>query len=202
MPAPIPDRPVPALRPTLVVHRGFMQAFLAAPRPCCALGLVEERGRPYGLLALRLDAPLPPAVTNAGFRFGHSLLGTAAFEVLHFAFAFSGFRTYNVLVNPNNPLVQTVLTMILDQGAYFFFALTAEGSVITFRADLGQEALAGLRTHRARLAHSRTTDAQYRHAVTTFAQHPDPAGTLLQWVCHETVAYLDLTTDRLALTPM
>jgi hypothetical protein len=121
--------------------------------------------------------------------------------VLHFAFAFYGFKTYNVLVHPNNRLVQTVLTTMLDQGEYFFFALTAEGSVITFRAALGQEALTGLRTPRARLAHSRTTDAQYRHTVTAFAHRPDPAGVLLQWVCHETVDSLDLTRDRLELTP-
>jgi hypothetical protein len=162
---------------------------------------VEERGRPYGLLALRLDAPLPPAGANTGFRFGQSLLGTTGFEVLHFAFAFYDFTTYNVLMNPNNRLVQTVLATLLDQGEYFFFALTAAGGIIACRAKLGQDNLAGFRTHRSRLEQSRTVDGQYRHAVTTLAQHPDTAGTLLQWVCHETVASLDLRTDRLALTP-
>ena len=39
---------------------------------------------------------------NLASYFGHSLLGTAAYEVIHFAFMFYGFVTYNVLINPNN----------------------------------------------------------------------------------------------------
>jgi len=34
------------LLPRLTVNRSFMSAFLAAPPPCFALGLVEERRRP------------------------------------------------------------------------------------------------------------------------------------------------------------
>src|SRR5207249_2999376 len=36
----------------LIVNRLFMQEFLAAETPCCALGMVEERQKPYpiGLL--------------------------------------------------------------------------------------------------------------------------------------------------------
>ena len=60
----------------------------------------------------------------SGFRFGHSLLGTREYEVLHFAFAFYGFEAYNVLVNPNNPLVQTVLTTMVDSRDYFFLSST------------------------------------------------------------------------------
>src|SRR5450631_188172 len=82
-----------------------MGEFLAADAPCFALGMVEERKRRCGFLALRPEEAIPPDVTGAGFSFGHCLFGNAAFEVVQFSFHFYGFKTYNVLVNPNNPIV-------------------------------------------------------------------------------------------------
>ena len=79
------------LLPRLTVNWSFMSAFLAAPPPCFALGLVEERQRPCGFLAMRPDETIPPDSTEAGFRFGHSLVGTARYEVAHFGFEFYGF---------------------------------------------------------------------------------------------------------------
>ena len=55
-------------------------------------------------------------------RFGHSLLGGDTFEVIHFAFEFYEFRTWNLLINPSNPLVQAVQMRILEDEDYFFFA--------------------------------------------------------------------------------
>jgi len=74
-----------------------MSDFVASETPCFALGLVEERKRRCGFMALRLVEPLPPAISDAGFRFGHSLYGNADFETVHFTFQFYGFHTYNVL---------------------------------------------------------------------------------------------------------
>ena len=201
MASPSPDRKVHALLPRLTVNRRFMSEFIAADPPCFALGMVEERQRQYGLLALRPGKIIPPEITNAGFRFGHSLLGTSRYEVIHFAFEFYGFETYNVLVNPNNPLVQTVLTTMVESGDYFFFELNANGSVTTFRSEIGQDNLAGLTANLARIRRSTTTEAQYRKAVAAFEKNPQPAGVMLQWVCQDDVEYLDLTKDRLELTP-
>ena len=189
------------LRPALVVNRLFMQAFLAADPPCLALGMVEEQQRLCGMLALRLDEAIPTAIADRGFEFGHTLFGTTTFVVLHFVVAFPGFQTYNVLINPNNLVVQAVLRTMLDDGDYFFFALQPQGQVTAFRAEIGSDSLAVLRANRARLQASTTTDAQYQQALTSFAAHPEPAGVLLPWVCRETVAALDLTTERLTLTP-
>ena len=66
-------------RSTLTVNRPFIRDFLAAESPCFALGLVEEWRRLDGFLALRPPKAMPPAVTHAGFRFGHGLLGNADF---------------------------------------------------------------------------------------------------------------------------
>ena len=153
------------------------------------------------MLALRLDEAIPAPVADRGFEFGHTLFGTTTFVVLHFVFAFPGFQTYNVLINSNNLVVQAVLRTMLDDGDYFFFALQPQGQVTAFRAELGSDSLAVLRANRIRLQTSTTTDAQYQQALTSFAAHPAPAGILLPWVCRETVAALDLTTDRMTLTP-
>ena len=195
-------RPVPPSRPALMVNRLFMQEFLAAEAPCFALGMVEERQRPCGMLALRLDQEMPAAIADGGFEFGHALFGTTAFVVLHLVFAFPGFQTYHVLINPHNVLVQAVLRTMLDDGDYCLFALGAHGQVTAFRADMGSDSLAVLRANRARLQQSTTTEAQYQRALMSFAAHPDSAGILLPWVCRETLAALDLTTHRMALTPV
>ena len=113
---------------TLSVNHQFMSDFLSAETPCFALGMVEEGKRRCGFLALRPNEVIPPEISDAGFLFDHGLLGNADFEVVHFAFHSYGFKTYNVLVNPNNPLVQTVLTTMVESGAYFFFALELGGA--------------------------------------------------------------------------
>lgn len=189
------------LLPRLTVNRSFISEFLAAPAPCFALGMVEERGRACGFLAVRPDEVIPHDSTDAGFRFGHSLIGTAHFEVVHFAFEFYGFKTYNVLVNPNNTLVRAVLTTMVESGDYFFFALDASGDVTVFRSAIGEADVAGLTTTLPRLERSTTTESEYQRAVTAFETNPHPPGELLRWVCRETSAALDLTTDRLDLTP-
>jgi hypothetical protein len=164
--------------------------------------MVEERQQLCGMLALRLDEALPAAIADRGCEGGHALFGNATVTVLHVVFAFLGFQTYNALINPHNPLVQAVLRTMLDDGDYFFFALTPQGQVTAFRADIGSAGLAVLRANRARLQSSTTTEDQYQQALTSFAAHPDPAGILLQWVCRETVAAVDLTTHRMVVTPV
>jgi hypothetical protein len=187
--------------PTLTVNRSFMQAFIHAETPCCALGLVEESGRTCGLLALRPDREIPAGVTDGGFNFGHSLLGTAAYEVIHFAFEFYGFVTYNVLINPNNALVQAVLERMIKDEDFFFFSLEASGRVTAFRAAIGQETLSGIKANRSRIRQSTTTEMEYRQVVSAFVARPESEGILLHWVCRDTLEFLDLTHDRLTLNP-
>ena len=129
----------------LSINRQFMSDFLSAATPCFALGMLEERKRSCGFLALRPNEVITPEISDAGFLFGHSLIGNADFEVVHFAFHFYGFKTYNVLVNPNNPLVRTVLTSMVKTKDYFFFALDSQGGVTLFRSECGEANLVGLK---------------------------------------------------------
>ena len=188
--------------PALTVNRSFLYEFMDAETPCAALGLVEESRRQSGLVALHLDEDVPSEVTARGVRFGHSLLGGDSFEVIHFAFEFYGFRTWNLLINPNNPLVQAVLTRMLEDADYFFFALSADGRATTFRSQVGQDLLLYVKANLPRLEASTTTETQYDLACLSFARNPRPPGALLNWACRDKTEYLDLSMDRLELNPV
>ena len=195
-------RSVPPALPTLTVNRSFMHAFLAAERPCCALGLVDVQHQPCGFLALRPDPAIPLEVSAIGVNFGHRLYGNRQFEVVHFSFEFYGYQTYHVLINPNNGISQRVLQAMLESGDYFFFALDEQsGGATAFRAGMEPDSLLNLKTDWERIQASTTTAQQYRQAISAFTQNADPPGVLLNWVCWEDSHYLDLSRDRLDLTP-
>src|ERR1700730_6577198 len=101
--------------PKLTVNGQFMRDFMAEESPCFALGLVEERKKPCGFLALRPAEVIPPEISGLGFNFGHALLGTTEFEVIQFVFHFYGFGTYNMLLNPNNHIVKKVLMRMVER---------------------------------------------------------------------------------------
>ncbi|NJL51212.1 MAG: hypothetical protein HC930_01520 [Hydrococcus sp. SU_1_0] len=188
--------------PELIVNRSFMVEFVTADAPCFAMGLVEERGREYGFLTFRPNHSIPAKISEGGFGFGHTLLGNDNFEVIHFAFEFYGFETYNVLINPNNPIVQKILSIMLAHEDYFFFALNADNSSATaFRAEIEQDTLTYLRVNQSRLQNSQTTEKQYQKAVLEFAENPYPEGLLLNWVCRNNMKYLDLGVDKMVLSP-
>ena len=187
--------------PRLTVNRHFMSEFVAAEPPCVALGLAEEEADECALVALRLDRAIPRKVSAAGFRFGHSLLGARTWEVVHFAFEFYGFATYNVLINPNTRVARSVLNTMVETGDYFFLALDSDRSATAFRSEIGSDNLAGLKANMSRIQGSTTTEAQYRLAVAQFGRRPEPPGQLLTWVCRDIGGSLDRAEDRLVLSP-
>ena len=187
------------LLPRLTVNERFINELISAQAPCFGLGLVEERKQECGFLALRLNKSIPKTFTNIVFRFGHSLFENAEFEVVHFAFEIYGFETYNVLLNPNNPVIKTVLAKMVETGDYFLYAIFPNERVTAFRSEIGQETLSRLKTNLQRIQNSRITETQYQKAVSMFERNPEPPGKLLNWVCRDNVEYLDITKNRLKL---
>ena len=181
------------------MNGSFLQEFVAAPAPCFALGLVEEGKSHYGCVALRFEQAIPRSVLNRGFGFGHQLLAYHEVEVMHFIFDFYGFAVYHALFDPHHPLAHAVLTAMMASGDYFFFALDSDDSTTAFRSELGEGNLQALRQYMPSLRRA-ATEAQYERALALFQRNPEPPGTLLRWVCRNE-EYLDLTQDRLELTP-
>ena len=189
------------LLPRLTLHRQFAEDLWAAKAPCFALGMVEERQEPMGLLALRPPKAMPKEAMALGFNFGHTLVGNADFEVVQLFFEVYGFATYSVLLNPNNPLVKQVLSHMLASKQYFFLALAPDATVTAFRAEFEADRLAGLREHWPRLQNSRTNDLQYQKAVKAIQKQTQDPDALLTWVCRDHVDCLDPRKDPLELTP-
>lgn len=187
--------------PVLTVNRQFMSDFMDGDAPCFGLGLVEEGGKKTGFLALRLDETIPEHVLARGFRLGHQLLGTSEFEIVYFGFEFYGDKTYNALLNPGSELVKTVLQTMIESKDYFFFSLSPEGMVTTFRADIAEENLAGMKDSLNRIINSKTTEEQYERFLLSFKKSPTVPGELLNWICRDNEDYLDLIDDRLHLSP-
>ena len=77
--------------------------------------------------------------------------------MVQFAFAFHGFATYNVRINPSDPGARSVLTTMIDTGEYFFFALDSDHQATAFRSDIGTANLAGLKASLSRMQRSATT---------------------------------------------
>jgi len=189
------------LLPKLMLNKRFVQDFLDASEPCCAVGVIEERKQVSPLLALRPGVTLPDHVFVRGFEFGHSVLGDNNYEIVQFAFEFRGFATYHVLLNPNDPAVCEILRRMVEQRCYFIIAINPDQHVTTFRADVGEAVLTGLIDHLPRLMRSTTSGARYDKVLAQFRRRPEPPGHVLEWVCHGDRSYLDLTTNRMELTP-
>lgn len=191
----------PAVLPTLTLNRLFVGDLMAAKAPSFALGYVEEGLSVSGFLALRPDGAIPSASTDQGLRFGHCVLGLEGSPVLQFTFEFYDHVRYHALVNPGNPIVQAVLSTMVETEDYFFFAINPDQQVTAFRSHLESSDLAGLRTNLERFRRVTCMPAQYEKVCRTFARNPQPPGQILDWVCRDNPDYLDLTRHRLMLNP-
>ena len=185
----------------LTLNRRFAQDFLDAPEPCCALSVIEERKQVLPLVAFRPGVVLPYGVTEQGFDFGHSVLGGDSYEIVHFAFKFRGFCTYNVLVNPSDPVAREVIRHLVEHRCYVVLAVDPDQHVAAFKAGVGEVTLSGLIDHYPRIARSITSRATYGRVLAQFRRRPQPSGQMLNWACRSELSYLDLTTDRMELSP-
>ena len=188
--------------PSLIVNRSFMTEFIEAEKPCCGLGMVEVENQQCGFVALRPEPMIPPGVMDLSFNFGHTLYGTSTYEVIHFAFEFYGFKTFNILINPNNAITQAVLEQMIESADLFFFAIDEQTGIATaFRSEIGNDTLLNLTENWERLQHSTTMENQYHQAILKFTANPHPPGILLKWVCWDNIEYLDLSENTMSLTP-
>lgn len=193
--------PRPQALSALTLNQYFMQDFVESAAPCFALGLLEERGKVHGLLALRPVHDIPPELTAAEFGFAHCLHSYRDFELMQFLFEFYGFQSYNALINPNNLLAQMVLGTMIRTDDYFLLAMNPGGTVTTFRTKLEEDNQTGLKTYLPIIRKSKTANVQYWKELANFEKKQHPDCTLLNWVCWDDEEYLDLTENRLELIP-
>lgn len=190
-----------SILPTLTINKLFMRDLMKEEPPCFGLGHVEVNGEVCGFLAVKPAETIPSACTADGFNFGHSVLGIDDNPVLHFGFHFYGHKTYHGLVNPGNPIVQSVLSTMTGSGRYFFFSINPDETVTSFGATLEGGDLAGLKTNLGRFRKVTCMPAQYEKTVKIFSENPSPPDEMLNWVCRSNKDYLNLCEYPLELTP-
>lgn len=122
------------LLPRLIVNRLLLQAVIDEPRPCCALGFVEERKAVLPLIALGLPGVEDLHDLGDGFHLGLQGAKARGAEILLLDFVFQGREPLQVALDPANPAVRRVLSAIGKSSAYFVLAVGANG-VTAFRAD-------------------------------------------------------------------
>jgi hypothetical protein len=187
--------------PKLIVNRQFIHDFFEESSPCCAIGVIKDRKKELGLLAIKPSEFIPDEVTNQGFRFGNSLYGSSGFEVIHFSFEFYGFKAYNVLINPNNKISRLVLNMMIESKEYFIIVLNPNNNVVAFKSEIAGDILFGLRDNLLKINSSTTSDFEYMDAFLSFSKNTNPVGEMLNWVCYDKDEYLDIERDILDLNP-
>jgi hypothetical protein len=192
---------VPNYVPQLIANELLIREVLEAQSPCFAMGYVEDRKEKCGFIAMRPEKTIPSHVTEKGMRFGHSVLGSNEHKVLHFGFEFYGHETYHGLVPAGNPIVQSVISTMLETQDYFFFAINPDETAIAFRSKLESNDMAGLRTNQGKFCDENCSPDYYEEAVKEFSANPSPPGQIMNCVCRNSLDYLDLTKYPLDLNP-
>lgn len=188
--------------PPLILNRLLVKDLMAADTPCFALGYVSDGESLTGFVGMRPGFPIPPAVTQSGFNLGHSIQGNGEEYVVHFAFEFYDHAVYNGLVNPDNVLIKSVLTKMLETKDYFFLAINPDNTVTAFRSQWETANLAGLRTNLANYSDRYCTPVYYEKAYRAYAKNPKPAGHVMEWVCRNNPDYLNMEEPfQLVLNP-
>ena len=180
----------------LTLNERFLRAFMAAEAPCAALGLVEEAGQAKGFVAARIDERLPMAAAQSGFDVGYELIGTARYPLMHFILNFQSLPPYDILLNPNNPVVRKVVEVMRETAQYFFFLFEA-GSMVAFHRHMDAPSLYWFNTYGGVVNTATTTPEAYERGLQRCIEEERFLhGRLLDWVCREERAALDLQTDR------
>lgn len=192
---------VHSMLPVLTMNELMIDDLMQEQAPCFAMGKVRLNGETCGFIAVRPAEAIPHECTLGGFDFGHSVIGVDDNPVMHFAFNFKDHKTYHGLVNPGNPIVQTVLSSMIETGHYFFFSINPGGSATSFGVRLPDADFVGLKSNLERFKTVSCMPAQYEKTVKIFGRNPSPPGEILNWACRDNPDYLDLDRFPMEINP-
>ena len=189
--------------PPHTLNRQFIKDFTEAAAPCCALGLVRSGDTKTGFFAMKPERAVHTNVVKMGFGFGHRILASPDLKPLYeFIFKFIGIDQYSVLVSPSSPLAMMAIEKMIDERDYLLLILNPDQRTSVFRYDIGAGNLAGMREMLPMMQSERTPQSSYERAVRAFRKNPDPPeAKVLEWVCRDNPAYLDLEYDTADLAP-
>lgn len=186
------------LLPPLTLNRRLLQRVMDDPRPCCALGFVEERREVLPLIILSLPEIDDVGMLGDGFVLGCQTASGPAGRALRLDFKFEALASLQVVLDAAVDAVQRVISAIADGKAYFVLVFGYHG-VRAFKADAGaveQQCLAEVLGVAPTLSGARSF-AGLRRALLM-----DRDAETLAWVGHEDASLLSLQgPDRHELRP-
>lgn len=192
--------------PNVVLNERLLSDLILAKAPCFALGYVEHQGGLVGCFVFRPDETIPVDLTEQNIHVAHSLMTIGDAPILELTFRFHERTSYSGLINPGNPFVQDVLTMMLEMEEYFFFTLNPDNSVMAFRAQYCLQTMLNIKTDLAGLdvfeAMGFDRDCsveQYEEAVQRHAETLQSPGRPMTWTCRDNADYLDMRKNRLEI---
>lgn len=124
------------LLPPLTLNRRQLQRVMDDPRPCCALGFVEERREVLPLIVLSLPEIDDVSLLGDGFVLGCQAASGPAGRALRLDFKFEELVPLQVVLDAEVDAAQRVIAAIADGNAYFVLVFGYHG-VRAFRADTG-----------------------------------------------------------------
>ena len=135
------------LLPRLIVNRLLLQAVTDEPRPCCALGFVEERNAVLPLIALGLPGVEDLYDLGDGFRLGLQGAKARGAEILLLDFTFQGREPLQVALDPAND------TYTFDNASNIVSTSSGRGFAYDGTNTRVRTSYAGVTTYEFRSAH-------------------------------------------------
>lgn len=124
------------LLPPLTLNRRLLQRVMDDPRPCCALGFVEERREVLPLIVLSLPEIDDVGLLGDGFVLGCQTASGPGGQALRLDFKFEELVPLQVVLDAGVDAVQRVIAAIADGKAYFVLVFGYHG-VRAYRANTG-----------------------------------------------------------------
>ena len=90
---------------------------------------------------------------------------------------------------------------MIEKEYYFVFAINPDQTVTAFRSQIDTPLLKELKTNFERFGQTSESPEYYEKLCREFKKKPTPLGRVFNWVCRNNPTYLDLTMNRLELTP-
>ena len=186
------------LLPPLTLNRRLLQRVMDDPRPCCALGFVEERSKVLPLIVLSLPEVDDMSLLGDGFTRGCQTASGPGGRALRLDFKFEDLVPLQVVLDAEVDAAHRVIAAIAEGQTYFVLVLGHQGAR-AFRAETGaieRECLGevlGASTERSR---ARSFAALQRALLV------GRDAETLEWVAHEDASLLTLHgADRHELRP-
>ena len=186
--------------PDLTFNGCFVDSFALGKGPnSLTLGVVEERKKEIGFIAIRPLENIPENVWAQGFNLGQRLIEEGDIQLIHFVLSFYRYHDFHIVLNPNNKIIRHVLNLMRESLAYFFFVFEGN-SMSAFRGSIDHgDNWFDNENNLEKINNATTTDCDYEMTLKIFKDENMLGGTLLSWIYRENLEFINLSNNRVKI---